>query len=309
MIYAIGRLDYADSLSNRATPMLSHSVYNLLENSWYDTLNHSIEVLIDGACTRLTGVFGLVAQLSFEWTNGLENSTPNALNNQAVDVLNRLEFWKESLPEALQWKTIDNASTRYDATHQVGWMIDKSRLFKMLWLHYFAATIHVYHMLQQMGSSVQLPSRESTSIVAYQCLAIIKELDLQSTTGKSYYRGDMSISFVLAVIGVLIDNLEDRSWIYQYLTRQGREMLWCGYERACCLRAWWSSNEIPNRELIASQPVREGISWDWKPEMGMSVRILYKDCTTKSLGADWYYFEDCRPDIAEEAMQFSSLTA
>lgn len=286
MIHAVGRLDCANSLSNRATPMLDSEIYQLMENCWYDRKSSSTEYLLDEACMRLHGIMGRVAELSYSWTNGLKPLQP--LQLRAIGVIDRLQRWRDDLPAPLQWE-----GGSEDGGKDYSWLDDKSTLFKMLWLHFFTAMVHSYHILESISRQEYNPS----VLLARQCLALVKMLDAEATPVRRLYRGDMSVSFVLAVIGVLIDDPLERRWIQQYLTQQGREMLWCGYERASCLRAWWRSIG-PGKRLILSQPRRESLSWEWKPEMGMDVRIFYEDLGTKEIQVDEHFFPDCLVKVA-----------
>lgn len=210
----------------------------------------------------------------------------------------------------------------------------RSHLQKMLLLHYYAIRVHLYHMLDP----VRIPKlmRVST-VLAQKCLYIIRSLDnvisyttpgSKSTTTSieekkvmpedndptkpSQYPSDMPISFVFAVVGVVLKDASQRKWISDYLMRLGREGIWCGYERALCLHAWWKSDVTGpvSREttanssrrkhgshakrLIKSIPLRnevpEGSVTTWTPHIGMGVDILYEDLTTGQTGFDRYHF-------------------
>ncbi|KAH8674121.1 hypothetical protein BX600DRAFT_457043 [Xylariales sp. PMI_506] len=286
ILHSIARLDCSNALSNRGAPMLSASTYTILKASSYDRDSDNIDVLVDGECMRLHGILGAAAVVSFDWTTGTQ-PPPESVYNDATEVLRQLKSWYEDVPEPLRWKE------GFDATDQritLEWLSDKSRLFQMLWLHYFAITVHVYHILDPVRSGLW---NESVAMAKH-CLVLVKNLDLQDGLDNRLYRGDMSPLFVLAVIGVLIEDPEDQLWIHEYLLRQGRDTLWCGYERAACLQAWWRSKGA-GKQLIMSQPDRAGTLWGWKPDMGMRVKILYEDLETGKLEFDSHYFPDFRP--------------
>lgn len=206
----------------------------------------------------------------------------------------------------------------------------RSHLQKMILLHYYAIRVHLYHMLDP----VRTPRLMQLSInLAQKCLYIIRALDktfsfptprtedihratqgikkTTTTTHKSthntkpsQYPSDMPVSFVFACIGVVLRDPSQRSWISEYLMQLGREGIWCGYERALCLHAWWKSDnaitgfggEASNtrKRLIKSIPRRHevpnGSLTTWTPEMGMGVDILYEDLETGETGFDRYRF-------------------
>ncbi|KAE8554832.1 hypothetical protein TMatcc_005624 [Talaromyces marneffei ATCC 18224] len=202
----------------------------------------------------------------------------------------------------------------------------RTHLQKMILLHYYAIRVHLYHILDP----VRTPRLMQLSInLAQKCLYIIRALDNNfsfptsraedmatqgkkktSTTNKtphntkpSQYPSDMPVSFVFACIGVVLRDPSQREWISKYLMQLGREGIWCGYERALCLHAWWRSDnaitgygeETPNtKRLIKSIPHRHevpnGSLATWTPEMGMGVDILYENLATGETGFDRYHF-------------------
>lgn len=207
----------------------------------------------------------------------------------------------------------------------------RSHLQKMILLHYYAIRVHLYHMLDP----VRTPRLMQLSInLAQKCLYIIRALDntfsfpaprtetiLRATQGSkmtataarksthntkpSQYPSDMPVSFVFACIGVVLRDSSQREWISEYLMQLGREGIWCGYERALCLHAWWKSdNSIirfgdedtsnTKKRLIKSIPRRHevpnGSLTTWTPEMGMGVDILYENLETGETGFDRYHF-------------------
>jgi hypothetical protein len=205
----------------------------------------------------------------------------------------------------------------------------RTHLQKMILLHYYAIRVHLYHMLDP----VRTPRLMQLSInLAQKCLYIIRSLDktfsfpnprmedtatathsIEKTTSAnktphntkpSQYPSDMPVSFVFACIGVVLRDPSQREWISEYLMQLGREGIWCGYERALCLHAWWKSDnavtgygeETSNtkKRLIKSIPRRHevpnGSLTTWTPEMGMGVDILYENLETGETGFDRYHF-------------------
>jgi hypothetical protein len=200
----------------------------------------------------------------------------------------------------------------------------RTHLQKMILLHYYAIRVHLYHMLDP----VRTPRLMQMSInLAQKCLYIIRSLDStfsfptprpeglatqakKTTTNKtthntkpSQYPSDMPVSFVFACIGVVLEDPSQREWISEYLMQLGREGIWCGYERALCLHAWWKSDNAitgfgnegsSKKRLIKSIPRRHevpnGSLTTWTPEMGMGVDILYENLETGETGFDRYHF-------------------
>lgn len=150
----------------------------------------------------------------------------------------------------------------------------------------------MYHILEPVASGLW----DVSVMLARRCVLLVRDLDARQQAAQSHghgcYNGDMSILFVLAVVGVLIDDPADRSWIQNYLLHRGREILWCGYERAACLRAWWNSLGAGKR-LILSQPDRDTCCWGAPTDGDIKVRIVYEDLETRQVQTDCHAFARC----------------
>lgn len=317
IVHSVARLDCSNALCNRAPPMLCQRAYSLLEQEQEQEARHSnhnrnntddlsLDQQVDAECMRLHGILGRAAHLSYIWTMGRGELDVRV---QTLDVLARLQRWHDQLPAALRWpageagaeETIEDNVNDIDGIYDIddidclaAWLVDKPPLFKKLWLHYLAITVHLYHILEPVASGLW----DASVRLARRCLLLVRICDADGRL----YRGDMSILFVLAVAGVLIDDPTDRAWIQAYLLQHGRETLWCGYERAACLHAWWRSLGAGKR-LILSQPDRRGTSLldsnggnnnaGVKVEIKVKVRIVYEDLATRQVQADCHEFARC----------------
>ncbi|CAK7216177.1 hypothetical protein SCUCBS95973_002721 [Sporothrix curviconia] len=303
IVHAVARLDCSNALCNRAPPMLCQRAYNLLAHEPRRNIDDSsLDQQVDAECMRLHGILGRAAHLSYHWTLG-GGELDSDVDVQTRSVLSQLQDWHDRLPAALQWPRTDDGEHIDDLAILAAWLADKPPLFKKLWLHYLAITVHLYHMLDPVASGLWNASVQ----LARRCLLLVQVChDADDGRPHSLYNGDMSILFVLAVVGVLIDDPGDRSWIQAYLLQHRRETLWCGYERAACLRAWWRSLDAGKR-LILSQPDRQDTPLlvgsgrdgddDNNCEYGVGntvkVRILYEDLVTRQVQADYHEFAYC----------------
>lgn len=253
---------------------------------------------------------------------------PEDVDNSPIDTETIFEGDQERYGGFLERETIFSRDVPHDAIDCQ--LRRRSHLQKMILLHYYAIRVHLYHMLDP----VRNPRLMQLSInLAQKCLYIIRALDntfsfptprtegihratqgskkTTTTTHKSthntkpsQYPSDMPVSFVFACIGVVLRDPSQRGWISEYLMQLGREGIWCGYERALCLHAWWKSDntitgfgeEASNtkKRLIKSIPRRHevpnGSLTTWTPEMGMGVDILYENLETGETGFDRYHF-------------------
>lgn len=249
---------------------------------------------------------------------------PEDIGNSPTDTATSFEGDQEPHGDYYETETTFSRDTAHDTIDRQ--LRKRSHLQKMILLHYYAIRVHLYHMLDP----VRIPRLMKLSInLAQKCLYTIRALDKsfsiptprmediathntkKKTTNKpthntkpSQYPSDMPISFVFACIGVVLRDPSQREWISEYLMQLGREGIWCGYERALCLRAWWKSDnaiagygeETSNtkKRLIKSIPHRHevpnGSLTTWTPEMGMGVDILYENLETGETGFDRYHF-------------------
>ena len=110
----------------------------------------------------------------------------------------------------------------------------------------------------------------------------------------------MSISFPIAIISVFIHDPEERAWLKDYCFQLCHETIWCGYERALCLRALWNSQASGRKRPIISMPGRADVTWDWKPRMGLKVGVIYEDLETGTPSCD-FYIVDGQSSSSEQA--------
>jgi hypothetical protein len=302
-----------------------------------DFTRQELEEMSVEYCMKLHGLLGASAFLSYQWTTNTPRVMGDDLRKQVTHVLHRLTLWYQSLPIVLRWPgDVDDgdADNNFPCDVPDG-IIDRqlqrrSHLQKMILLHYYATRVHLYHMLDP----VRIPRLMQLSInLSEKCLYIIRSLDDKLSfpiyrtnhptagtgtgnkthnTKQSQFPSDMPVSFVFAVIGVVFRDAPQRKWISEYLMHLGREGIWCGYERALCLHAWWQSDDTTSasisakttttttksetakpftKRLIKSIPLRHQVpNESLTPDIGMGVDILYEYVETEETGIDHYYF-------------------
>ncbi|RDW77624.1 hypothetical protein BP6252_05677 [Coleophoma cylindrospora] len=279
LIHSIARLDCQNSISGRAAPILDQKFYQLLElDGGRDVNDSNMDSVAVGACERLYGIIGATIYLNDEWMQSPMVDTE--FQTRAFAIIQRLDTWYESLPKELHWSDDNNELSR------------RSHLQKMILLHYYSIKVHIFHMVDPL----RLGLWNDSMVLARRCLLLIRAIGPPSKATQTDYKGDLGVPFAFAVVGVYFDDKEERQWINDYLFELGRDTVWCGYERAMCLRAWWQSS-VSGKRLIMSRPKREDAPWDWKPEMGMNVGIVYEDLETGNLGRDSYFLNGSQKEL------------
>ncbi|RDW61467.1 hypothetical protein BP5796_11359 [Coleophoma crateriformis] len=243
-----------------------------------DANDSNMDSVAVGACERLYGIVGATIYLNDEWMQSPMVDTE--FQTRAFAIIQRLDKWYASLPKELHWSDDNNELSR------------RSHLQKMILLHYYSIKVHIFHMVDPL----RLGLWNDSMVLARRCLLLIRAIGPPSKATQTDYKGDLGVPFAFAVVGVYFDDKEERQWINDYLFELGRDTVWCGYERAMCLRAWWQSS-VSGKRLLMSRPKREDAPWDWKPEMGMNVGILYEDLKTGTLGRDSYFLNGSQKDL------------
>ena len=175
----------------------------------------------------------------------------------------------------------------------------RSHVARAILLQYFAIKVHIYHMLDPVRSPELM---RLSAAMSQMCLRLIRlgAFSSSNSTPSPSHISDMPISFVFAIIGCLMEDEVDRIWVRDYLFQLGREGMWCGYERALCLQAWWKSSQMfapyntGIKRLIKSIPLRDELplpSSKWTPDVGMGVEIIYENIQTGEIGTDRYFLD------------------